>query len=147
MSALVRKADARDALELIALNQQFDGSANVLEDVAAVGDSLNNNATEVVYVAELNGHLVGFVSLQITRSFSCERPTAELTGIFVQTSHRRTGVASGLVSVVIADCESRNVLELFPRVNRANDGAIQFYRDCGLQEADHFEYRIEYYEE
>jgi ribosomal protein S18 acetylase RimI-like enzyme len=83
--------------------------------------------------------------MQVTNSFAYTRPTGELTEIFVLPGFRRGGIGSKLLSAVIAQAESEQVLELFARVNHANSGASKLYSSLGLQQADHFEYRLRYY--
>ena len=147
MSVKVRKARAEDADQLIASNVLFNGRSDTASNVEYVRRSIQEeDSTETVYVAEVDGRLIGFATLQLTSSFCYQRLTAELTGIFVREADRRRGVASMLMQAVIEDCEGLEVLELFLRVNHENQAAIDFYQESGLVEADHFEYRIRYYE-
>lgn len=142
---IIRRASVADAAALIALNRLFDQADTITGDVGSVERSLSENPTEEVYVAESEGRLVGFATLQLTRSFCFVRPTGELTALFVHEQHRRTGIASRLIRAVVKRCEELEVLELFLRVHRTNDSAIGCYQRNGLEEAKHFEYRIKYY--
>ena len=111
-----------------------------------VQGSLRDNPTEEVYIAEDDNHLVGFVTIQVTYSFYTSRPVVEITGIFVRREYRKIGVASSLLEIVKKRCEEMNAIELLLRVNRNNHPALACYRKNGLAEADHYEYRIKYFD-
>ena len=144
MNIEVRRAIADDADELIALNRESDVDGEISLDPDSVRRSITDESTERVFVAELQERLVGFATVQITRSFCYTRPTAELTELFVRPEQRRLGAASKLVAAIISDIEIENSLELFLRVNHVNTGAISFYERNGFSQAAHYEYRINY---
>lgn len=139
-------AEPADASELIRLNREFNDGQDVSDNLADVGRSLSTNPSEKVVVAEQNRQILGFATIQITHSFCYTRPTVELTEIFVPEKDRRKGVATSLIQEVVRICVDNDGLELFFRVNRQNEGAIHFYRQSGFEEANHFEYRIKFYE-
>ena len=143
----MRRASGADAADLIELSLLFgDDETLASTDIESVRKALSKHPTEEVYVAELGGRIVGYAALQVTTSFNAVRPTAELSGIFVRQENRRNGAGSGLIREIVMRCRELDVLELFLRVNIQKHGAIEFYRRNGLAEADHFEYRIKYYE-
>ena len=145
MSIEVRVAEPDDAEELIALQRIFDGGSHISDDVEYARSSIASNESESVYVGCLEGKIVGFAALQMTRSFCYPQPTAELTELFVAPLARRIGIASALIDAVVCEAERENVLEVFLRVNNANWGAILLYEGKGLSLANHREYRIKYY--
>ena len=132
-------------MELDKLSREFDSADNLTANPEQIAHSLANNPTEHVFVAEDSGRLIGFATLQVTTSFAYGRTTSELTGIFVTSDHRRRGTGTALLSAIRDFCESANTLELFLRVNHANEGGISFYERFGLEQADHLEYRVKYY--
>ena len=143
--ALVREAQRRDALQLIALLEAADTAPHVHVDPDEIASALDSRATERVFVAELSGKLIGFASVQVTGSFAYTRPTAELTNLFVLPGHRGGRIGSRLLSAVIAHAESQQVLELFARVSEENPAASRLYESLGLRLANHREYRLRYY--
>ncbi len=137
----VRRALLKDAEALARLNQLFNG---IKITAQSIRNSLKRKGTETIFVAELDGEVIGFASVQITSTFSSKRKTAELTDIFVEETGRRNGVGSHLLLMLRKHCEKQNVSEFFLRVNRTNDGAIAFYESHGLIDAEHREFRIRY---
>lgn len=142
---LVRRAERRDATELIELLRAADSAPHVRDSVIDIESALDCGGTERVFVAEASGRLIGFACVQITKSFAYARPTAELTNLFVLPAFRGGGAGSRLLSAVIAQGEGERVLELFARVNQSNSGALQLYESHGFQRANHLEYRLRYY--
>lgn len=140
-NVVIRRAALRDAATLSALNKKFNG---VSIPVPTVRSSIRRKGTETIFVAELEGRVVGFGCVQITSSFCSERKKAELTDIFVAEPGRRHGVASIMLLVIRKYCEEHEVSEIFLRVNRDNKPAIAFYESHGLLDAEHREFRIKY---
>nr|WP_267435108.1 GNAT family N-acetyltransferase [Sphingomonas sp. GM_Shp_1] len=71
-------------------------------------------------IAEAGGEAVGFA---LTRSVMDE---AELLLLGVAPDHRRSGIASALIRMVVADCAARGVVTLHLEV-RSNNPAVRFY--------------------
>ncbi len=140
-NVVIRRAALRDASTLSALNKKFNG---VIILASAIRSSLRRKGTESVFVAELDGHVIGFACIQITSSFCSERKKAELTDLYIAEPGRRKGIASIMLLVIRKYCEEHNVSEIFLRVNRDNLTAIKFYESHGLLDAEHKEYRIKY---
>ena len=90
----IRRAREEDAEQLIKLNSEFN---NVTVPQASVRESIKNNSSEVVFVAQLEGELVGFVCAQIQYSFCYVGQQAEITEIYVATDSRRRGIAERLM--------------------------------------------------
>ena len=141
----VREAGSQDAIELARLLSEFDEDSTNQRSAGSMESFLGHENGEVVLVAELENRLVGFATIQITDSVCYTRPTAEITGIFVSAEERRTRLGTELIKSAIRKAEEANVLEVFLRVNTENPEAIQFYESCGLEKANHVEYRIIYY--
>lgn len=138
---LIRRAAARDAAVLSALNKKFNG---VIIPASAIRSAIRGKGTERIFVAELEGRVVGFACVQITSSFCNERKKAELTDIYIAEPGRRKGAASIMLLVIRKFCEEHDVAEIFLRVNRDNKAAIAFYESQGLVDAEHREFRIKY---
>lgn len=92
---MIRLAVPGDAGQLFGLNERFNGpSLSTVEDMER---SLSENTQELVVVADQEGVLAGFVCVQVKRSFCYERPTAEITEVFVDEGYRRRGLARELL--------------------------------------------------
>lgn len=137
----VRRARLKDAEALARLNLQFNG---VKITAQSIRNAMKRKGTETIFVAEVEGEVVGFASVQITSTFSSKRKTAELTDIFVEETGRRNGIGSLLLLMLRKYCEKQNVSEFFLRVNRTNTAAIAFYESHGLVDSEHREFRIRY---
>ena len=108
----VRIADASDALELIDLNRLNNGADHIASDIAYVAGSLENNTSELIFVAESKGKLIGFACIQILKSFAYHRPSIEITEIFVMEPFRNKGVGKSLLDKITECCSFNNALEL-----------------------------------
>lgn len=145
MSVKVRRATSDDASALVTLNRAFDSQGKIATDVAYVTSLIAESPTERVLIAEFGNEPVGFATIQVTRSFCYDYPTAEITGIYVSPDYRRAGIASKLLACAKQVAEAEHALELFLRVNHANTNAIAFYEAQGMEQAEHYVYRYRYY--
>ena len=141
---LIREAGGADAESLISLNRTYNAADHVSHDLHDVRRALQENPSERVFVADSGGELIGFASCQFYNSFCYQRPTIELTEIFVVEKMRRRGVGTQLVDTVLRLARTENVLEVNLRVSSKNETAIRFYRSCGLDNANHEVFRVRY---
>lgn len=93
---MIRKATVGDAEQLSVLNDQFNGKGETTID--NIRNSLANNQQEVVIVADENGVLVGFVCVQLKKSFCYDEYMPEITEVYVDPTHRKKGIASKLIT-------------------------------------------------
>jgi len=83
------------------------------------GDSL---PPRVVYVAEHNEAIIGFIAGHLTRRLNCE---GELEWIDVDTAYRRKGIASELVKVLANWFAEQNAKKIC--VDPGGDDSRKFY--------------------
>jgi ribosomal-protein-alanine N-acetyltransferase len=96
-----------------------------------VGEGIRGALPTVTYlVAESEGEIVGHA---VT---SAAGDIAELQRIAVDERHRRSGVATALLSGVVAAASSTEADRLLLEVREDNRGAIAFYADRGFVEID-----------
>jgi aminoglycoside 6'-N-acetyltransferase I len=145
MNVEVRVAVASDAEALINLSREFDPDSEIQSDANKVMEHILNAEGEIIFVSARNGILIGFATLQVTHSFCYDRPTSELTGIYVKPTERRNGAARKLVEAARNESEKLKVLEMFLRENFKNSGANDFYKHVGMELAQHQTYRYRYY--
>ena len=91
---LFRLAIPDDAQALLRLNAAFNGVDIITE--AEVRHSLLSSP-ETVVVAEVAGEVVGFCCAQVHHSFCYPAPVAEVTEMYVDITHRRQGLALGML--------------------------------------------------
>lgn len=132
---MIRLATADDAEQLFLLNEQFNGkNETILENIK---ESLSNNKQEFVVVAEESGILMGFVCVQIKKSFCYSNAMAEITEVFVDEKYRRRKYASKMIAYAEMYCTqnySLHKLELL--TGKENLEAQAMYQTQGYHEED-----------
>ncbi len=98
---MIRLATVNDAEQLRRLNEEFNGEETTIESIR---ESLRNNTREVVIVAEEDNALVGFVCVQLKKSFCYDDYMPEITEAYVMTEYRKRGIASNMILFAEAHC-------------------------------------------
>lgn len=145
MTIEIRRAVGDDAAALVRLSREWDDIPHTVDEPASVERALGRDDGEAVYVAVVEGEVVGFATVQRATSFRYHRPTLELTGLYVVESHRRRGIGAHLLERVRSLAESTDALELFLRVHRDNLEAVRLYESRGMALAQHRVYRDKRY--
>ncbi len=91
---MIRLATVNDVEQLRRLNEEFNGEETTIESIR---ESLRNNPREVVIVAEEDVTLVGFVCVQLKKSFCYEDYMPEITEVYVMPEYRKRGIASNMI--------------------------------------------------
>lgn len=108
---MIRLATIKDAEQLNILNEEFNGKGEtILENIK---NCLTNNQQEVVVVAEVDDMLVGFVCVQLKKSFCYDDYMPELTEVYVKTEHRKKGIASEMIRFAEGYCSKTYPLHKF----------------------------------
>ena len=132
---MIRLATERDAESLHQLNEAFNGTGLTTPD--HIRDSLVHNQQEVVAVAQDGDRLVGFVCVQLKRSFCYEAAMPEVTEVYVDPAWRRNGLATRMIAFAEAECQRRGPMQKFELLTgRDNFSAQVVYRKSGYV-ADH----------
>ena len=108
---MIRIATVNDAEQLNILNIEFNG-----EDEASIDnirDSLKNNKQEVVIVAEEGDMLVGFVCVQLKKSFCYDDYMPEITEVYVKPAYRKKGIASEMIAYAESYCSKKYSLHKY----------------------------------
>ena len=82
---MVRIATVNDAEQLNILNNEFNGESETSID--NIRNSLINNEQEVV--ADEDSMLVGFVCVQLKKSFCYDEYMTEITEVYVKPTYRK----------------------------------------------------------
>lgn len=132
---MIRLATPNDAEQLYILNEHFNGPhETVLEKIT---ESLNTNDQELVVVAEEDNILVGFVCVQIKKSFCYSCVSAEITEVFVEEMYRRKKIASNMIAFAEKYCRENYELHKFELLTgRENYGAQVLYNALGYSAKD-----------
>ena len=109
--AMVRIATANDAEQLYVLNDEFNGEDE--PRIENIRNSLLNNKQEVVVVAEENYTLVGFVCVQLKKSFCYDDYIPEITEVYVKPTYRKRGVASEMITFAESYCSKNYPLHKY----------------------------------
>jgi GNAT superfamily N-acetyltransferase len=129
---LIRDAAADDAdavarlLEELGYPTDAETVASRLERLAIVGDR--------IFVAELDGEVVGLAHLQVTPAIEYDRPAGRIGALIVAESRRRTGIGRALVDAVEVEARARNCVLLFLTTSERRDDAHAFYESLGLEQ-------------
>lgn len=139
---MVRLAGPGDAAALFRLNELFNGPSG--HSVEAMAESLAGNGQEVVVVAEEGCVPVGFVCAQVKRSFCYERPTAEVTEVFVEEGFRRRGLAEEMLRFLQERCAREFGVEEFTLLTGlGNLPAQALYKKLGYAPQDEVMFAME----
>jgi ribosomal protein S18 acetylase RimI-like enzyme len=130
---MVRLATVRDAEQLEILNNEFNGHGETsLENIQA---ALLHNHQEFVVVAEVDGTLVGFVCVQLKKSFCYDDYMVEITEVYVNQAYRKRGMASAMISFAEQHCKENypfHKIELL--TGKTNVTAQALYEKLGYQD-------------
>ena len=88
---------------------------------------------EIHYVAENDGEIVGFFSIDQTRDADLSEKTYELIAIYFDAAYWHKGCGSQAMHFIIAQAKLRGYLRISLWVLEQNTAAIQFYKKFGFQ--------------
>jgi len=87
-----------------------------------------------IYVAEVDGSIVGFIELRVFSDFVEGAPLAIVQNLLVDKNHRNLGIGGRLLLMAIEEAKKRDVLELHVWTESRNSQAIDFYTKHGFKE-------------
>ena len=108
---MVRIATVKDAEQLNSLNNEFNGEGET--SIGNIRNSLMNNKQEIVIVADDEDMLVGFVCVQLKKSFCYDDYMPEITEVYVKPTYRKRGVASEMITFAEAYCSKNYPLHKY----------------------------------
>ncbi len=127
---MIRIATVDDAEQLSVLNDEFNGEGETCID--NITNSLINNKQEVVIVADENDMLVGFVCVQLKKSFCYDDYMPEITEVYVQPTYRKRGVASEMITFAESYCSKNYPLHKYELLTgKQNFVAQSVYKKLG----------------
>lgn len=108
---MVRIATVNDAEQLDILNNEFNGEGETTID--NIRNSLKNNKQEVVIVTDEDNVLVGFVCVQLKKSFCYDEYMPEITEVYVKPTYRKRGIASEMITYAETYCSKNYPLHKY----------------------------------
>ncbi|GLR76042.1 N-acetyltransferase [Aliivibrio sifiae] len=95
----------------------------------------------MVYVAEINGEVIGFVTghfCELISTVSKPITMATIDELYVEIKARREGIAEKLMVRIEQELKDYGVKEIFVEVWDFNQSALKFYHQHGLNEHIHY---------
>lgn len=130
---MVRIATIDDAEQLGILNDEFNGKGETT--IENIRKSLIENQHEVVIVASRESELVGFVSVQLKKSFCYDEFMPEITEVYVKPNHRKNGIASEMIAFAEDYCKKKYPFHKFELLTgRENLVAQSVYSKLGYSD-------------
>lgn len=120
---MIRIATANDAEQLGILNDAFNGEGETTLD--HIKQSLLGNRQEVIIVDEENDVLVGFVCVQLKKSFCYDDYMPEITEVYVDPAHRQKGIASKMISFAEDYCSQNYPLHKYELLTGTENSIAQ----------------------
>ena len=131
MSLVIRQATPADAAAVAQLNHLFNG---VPTDVPGVAARIERcTATERIFLAEVDGLAVGFLSLWLFPIVCYPEPYAEVSELFVCEGYRQAGVGTALMREAIEVARIEGAAELKVNTGFRNTAAQRLYTALGFE--------------
>jgi N-acetylglutamate synthase-like GNAT family acetyltransferase len=129
----IRDARPEDAAALARLIDQL-GYPTSAEAVAARLQRLEASPADRLFVAELDGEVVGAASLHVSLTLEYDEPVAKLSAIVVDERHRRGGIGEALARAVENEARAHGCCLVFLTTAERRADAHAFYRRLGYEE-------------
>ena len=130
-SLLIREALLQDAGILISLTAQL-GYPCTKEEIEERLIPYKNKAHGVVFVAVLDGTVVGWISLNVVCYFYV-KPFIEVSGFVVEEKERNKGIGKRLLEVAEAWTKEQGYRLIRIRTNVIRERAHKFYENNGYK--------------
>ena len=129
---LIREAQAEDEarvlelLPLIPLNAHLNSA-----ETRAAAQRFRERVGMDVLVAQVGGHVVGFLALSLIPGLSGLR--ALIDDLAVDPAYRRQGIGAALVEAAIQRANHRGATHLLVDTSKGDAAARDFYQACGFE--------------
>jgi GNAT superfamily N-acetyltransferase len=130
---VIRDARPEDAPALARLVDQL-GYPTSTEAVAARLRRLETSPADHVFVAEVDGDVVGAASVHFSLTLEYDEPAAKLSAIVVDERHRRRGIGEALARAVEEEAIREGCCLVFLTTAERRADAHAFYRRLGYEE-------------
>jgi ribosomal protein S18 acetylase RimI-like enzyme len=128
----IRSVNEEDLQSLVVLAEEFiPGEADSKKRLDVLKRALRNPNYELL-VAELEGEIVGFIDQWIIHDFTHGARLSYITNLYVNSRHRRKGIANQLLQKTIGIAKDMGVAEIHITTRFDNKPAIDLYKKHGL---------------
>jgi GNAT superfamily N-acetyltransferase len=131
MPIVIREAAPEDAESIARLNAAFNDLRATPAHIAA--HIATRSQFEQAYLAELDGQVAGMACLRLLPCLCDPVPSAELTELFVDAGHRKTGVGRALVRHIEGVAAAAGAAQLTLITAWRNTEAHAFYHALGYR--------------
>jgi GNAT superfamily N-acetyltransferase len=148
MQVTVRRGTAADAPALARLRWQAEMGEGAESDRAAFLEfftawTIDNLATHLPFVAEVEGRLVGVawlaLGIRVPSPSRPDRRTGDVQSVFVLPEARNSGVGAALVGAILEDAHNRGLEHV---TVHSGERAVPFYLRSGFRDGQRwFEWR------
>jgi aminoglycoside 3-N-acetyltransferase I len=135
-----RRADLDILKEMLALfSEVFDDFGSYQSKIAsdAYLESRLNDDTFIALAAIVDDHVVGALAAYVLKKFEQERSEIYIYDLGVRESHRRRGIATGLINKVREIAREIGAYVIFVQADTGDDPAIKLYESLGTREDVH----------
>jgi N-acetylglutamate synthase-like GNAT family acetyltransferase len=129
----VRDATRADVPAIAGLLDQLGYPASE-DDVAARLRRLGETGADRLFVAELDGAVVGLAGIHVSRSLEYDEDAAKVSAIVVDERAQKGGVGRALMAAVEAEARERGCVLLFLTTAERRADAHAFYGRLGFEE-------------
>lgn len=105
-----------------------------------------NNEKFIVFVAKIDGQVVGGLTGHLLDRYDAEKPSLYLYDIAVLPEHQRNGIGKRLIGAMQAYCAANGISEAFVQAETEDEQAVTFYRKTAASSelhAIHFTYSFD----
>jgi N-acetylglutamate synthase-like GNAT family acetyltransferase len=95
---------------------------------------LEASEADSLFIAEIQGEVVGLAGLHVSPSLEYDEDVAKVSALVVDDAHRRTGVGRSLLTAVEAEARERGCTLIFLTTAERRHDAHEFYRRLGWEE-------------
>jgi GNAT superfamily N-acetyltransferase len=132
-AVLIRTATDGDVAAVTRLLGQLGYPADE-EPVARRLQRLVQSPADALFVAEVDGEVVGLAGIHVSPSLEYDEDAAKVSAIVVDEAHRRSGVGRALLEAVEDEARRRGCGLLFLTTAERRKDAHDFYRRLGWEE-------------
>ena len=136
---IIRKADITDATDLLILNEKFNGTQDIT--VKMIEESLENNESEIIFVAVINEKAVGFCCVRIYKSFCYSVGYAEISEIYVSEKFQHQGIGTELLTYAEEFLKEKSIVNIQLFTGEKNYSSQAFYEKNGYTKSAEIMYR------
>lgn len=128
----IRTVQEKDAKEVSQLSGQL-GYPTSMEKTVETIRRINADNYQIIFVAELDGKVVGWIQVQ-KKFLLISEPFTEIVGLVVDEKHRGKKIGRSLVQECIRWTKQEHIHKIRVKSNITRDESHEFYKAIGFRE-------------